>query len=413
MQKIYVLLRNNQQTGPYCLQELIQFDLKPYDLIWIEGNSAGWYYPQEIGALHPYLRFLPQKQKPVVPTTAKPVFVAPPEVKKEAAPPVQPFVNMPVPKEVEQPYTPSSKNLEEAVYAQFVQPAAEATVAPPLPVRPKKKAPPTGMVALATILVVGGVFAASWLMKPHAAEETTTEAPSAAPVQNEVLQSAVAANDNTTRNHRVLPVARQKQQSRTTTQQQSLATPKHQAFVKQATRDVRKETGNANPMATVKEEANTNQEANTGSAEEIPAPQPEKKKSLRDKFFDLFKKKPAEEKTEEARPVNTENGERQAKRRDDGTNLAQMVSVRFDIPNSWMMGIKGAKAILVNRSNEAVWKAVIEVSYYNDDNELLQKKVVNFTSVGGRDSKTIAIPDHPTATKVAYSIVSVEGKPAA
>ena len=113
MQKIYVLLRNDQQTGPYSLQELIQFDLKPYDLIWIEGKSAGWYYPQEIGALHPYLGFLPQKQKLVVKATAAapPVFVAPPPVQVKQEPQSAPssFESMAVytPPEIPQPARPA------------------------------------------------------------------------------------------------------------------------------------------------------------------------------------------------------------------------------------------------------------------------------------------------------------------
>ncbi|HVK96177.1 MAG TPA: hypothetical protein VM368_00095 [Flavisolibacter sp.] len=55
MQKVYLLLRDNQQTGPYSLDELIQLKLKDSDLIWIEGSSAGWYYPKEIDALRPFV----------------------------------------------------------------------------------------------------------------------------------------------------------------------------------------------------------------------------------------------------------------------------------------------------------------------------------------------------------------------
>lgn len=55
MQKIYLLLRNNKQTGPYSLEEIITSGLKSYDLIWVEGRSAGWRYPSEIDSLKPYL----------------------------------------------------------------------------------------------------------------------------------------------------------------------------------------------------------------------------------------------------------------------------------------------------------------------------------------------------------------------
>lgn len=44
----YRLLRNNRETGPFTSDELIAYGFKPYDLIWVEGKSAGWRYPGEI-----------------------------------------------------------------------------------------------------------------------------------------------------------------------------------------------------------------------------------------------------------------------------------------------------------------------------------------------------------------------------
>ena len=44
----YRLLRNNRETGPFTSDELIARGFKPYDLIWVEGKSAGWRYPGEI-----------------------------------------------------------------------------------------------------------------------------------------------------------------------------------------------------------------------------------------------------------------------------------------------------------------------------------------------------------------------------
>jgi hypothetical protein len=55
MDKIYKLLRNNQQTGPYTLEELVQMGLKPFDLIWADGLTAGWMYPSEIEVLKPFI----------------------------------------------------------------------------------------------------------------------------------------------------------------------------------------------------------------------------------------------------------------------------------------------------------------------------------------------------------------------
>lgn len=47
----YLLLRNNKETGPLTLQQLLELGLKPYDLVWVESKSAAWRYPSEISEL--------------------------------------------------------------------------------------------------------------------------------------------------------------------------------------------------------------------------------------------------------------------------------------------------------------------------------------------------------------------------
>ncbi len=50
----YLLLRDNKQSGPYSVEELITKGLKAYDLVWLEGKSAAWRYPSEIEELKPF-----------------------------------------------------------------------------------------------------------------------------------------------------------------------------------------------------------------------------------------------------------------------------------------------------------------------------------------------------------------------
>lgn len=52
MQKIYLLLRNNQQSGPYSAEELQALGLLPADLIWTEGK-IGWKNSGDIPGLVP------------------------------------------------------------------------------------------------------------------------------------------------------------------------------------------------------------------------------------------------------------------------------------------------------------------------------------------------------------------------
>ena len=51
---MYLLLRNNKQSGPYSLDELKSMGLKAYDLVWLEGKSAAWRYPCEIEDLRAF-----------------------------------------------------------------------------------------------------------------------------------------------------------------------------------------------------------------------------------------------------------------------------------------------------------------------------------------------------------------------
>lgn len=50
----YLLLRNNTKSGPFNLDDLLKYGLKPYDLVWVDGKSAAWRYPSEIAELKPY-----------------------------------------------------------------------------------------------------------------------------------------------------------------------------------------------------------------------------------------------------------------------------------------------------------------------------------------------------------------------
>ena len=50
----YILLRDNKQTAPLSLDQIVQKGFKPYDLVWVEGKSAAWRYPYEIAELKPH-----------------------------------------------------------------------------------------------------------------------------------------------------------------------------------------------------------------------------------------------------------------------------------------------------------------------------------------------------------------------
>ena len=72
MQNSYLLLRHNQQSGPFNLEELARMSLQPKDLIWIVGQSAGWRYPEEIETLKPLVQGVQQPVAAAIPQHAQP-----------------------------------------------------------------------------------------------------------------------------------------------------------------------------------------------------------------------------------------------------------------------------------------------------------------------------------------------------
>src|SRR4026208_1817080 len=77
----YLLLRSNKQSGPYSLQQLVSFGLKPYDLVWVEGKSAAWRYPSEVDGLKTYA--------PATEEQPFDRFYKKPEEKREATPQIK------------------------------------------------------------------------------------------------------------------------------------------------------------------------------------------------------------------------------------------------------------------------------------------------------------------------------------
>lgn len=62
MERVYLLLRNNRQSGPFTIGELLQQQLLPSDMIWIEGKSTAWTYLSEL-ELIPFTSSQPASEK--------------------------------------------------------------------------------------------------------------------------------------------------------------------------------------------------------------------------------------------------------------------------------------------------------------------------------------------------------------
>jgi hypothetical protein len=78
MEKTYILLRSNKQQGPFTLAQLAKMDLRPEDLVNVQGGIVGWQYAEEIDVLKPYLSGYLAPAAPVVSTPSIPVAATSP-----------------------------------------------------------------------------------------------------------------------------------------------------------------------------------------------------------------------------------------------------------------------------------------------------------------------------------------------
>jgi len=153
----------------------------------------------------------------------------------------------------------------------------------------------------------------------------------------------------------------------------------------------------------------------------------EKKKKLGEVLKGIFSKKEKKEEAstnapilEDPKPANN----RQATRRDEadkpdvhsGANeistasLIEQVDLSSNAPDNWMMGVKNLKITLKNRSNVTIQAASVSVSYYNENNELLEKKLIYFSNVAPGSKASMAAPDHKFADHVDFKLTTITAK---
>jgi hypothetical protein len=87
--------------------------------------------------------------------------------------------------------------------------------------------------------------------------------------------------------------------------------------------------------------------------------------------------------------------------------LAEQIRlVASEREKSWMSGVIGLKLTLYNQSHQIIKTATVEVSYYSESDQLLEKKTLLFTNVGPSRTKTLPIPDHRLADHANYKVIS-------
>jgi hypothetical protein len=384
MQKSYLLLRNNQQSGPYTLEEVKQLPLQPKDLIWIIGQSAGWRYPEEIPALQ--LTIEPQIVnrvfKPEVPTgeglpistpvaLSKRVYVSMPEMATSASgKKIQPAEDLVQSLSFEQRVekmqqrvasvgntTPETHDaVAEIKYSRSLDDIKNEYADWLRNQKSKKKFPvkPSHLgVAVILLLTVAVSF---WIAKQF---YLTDNAP--AFVQNETI----------------IPSDDQQQNTQPTTDSTTSSVPGNRP------RLIAKEN-------TVQKNKAFQEEVPTGLAiENTPAnptqPAPAERQAIRDRSS--------------AQPVKV------AARAEEqpSVDLAKQLQITADyLPASKQKGIGGLAVTIKNNSANALKVVAVDVIYFTDDLNEIERKTLYFSNVSPGIALTLNAPAHKQA-KGAYA----------
>ena len=446
MQKVYLLLRNNQQTGPYSFEDLLALHLKPKDLVWVEGKSHGWRYPNEIEALKPYIAGpeLSQKVEPppsIIDENPRQVSQARPT----AYAPKKIFVSMPVTGEVRslsrEPVDPIEQKAEElrkrvqeytpqeqvnTNYNRDLHNAEEEYTKWIYEKKIKKKKlfnkKTIAIAAVSILLLSGGWWASTKFINPSSVSSPI--------VQQSQEQQVPVLNSE---------IAPEMQEQPTSPAENNISSTPAVALKKEEIK--KQEQGKKVPVAEKKiaiEEKKTTPEAientvepiekNTGyntpakeeEEKEVLARSPvEKKKTVKERINELFKNKKTKQPagSAEQTPNDSNPGERTASRRNEDKEMAPVVTDVSDqveiktnkIADSWMMGVKNLKLTLVNRSNLTISAAKLEVLYYSEQDNLLDKKILSFSNIPPGKSQTVAAPDQRMADHIEHKVISASG----
>jgi hypothetical protein len=179
-----------------------------------------------------------------------------------------------------------------------------------------------------------------------------------------------------------------------------------------------------------------NQQGNDPVTMKGVAPEPKidkvasaKKKKLGDVIKGIFKKPNTNTAKADIPPVLEEPRpatNRQSTRREEGapsitkkesspsipeeTNTASIASqleLSSNAPDNWMMGVSGLKVTLKNRSSVTIQTALVYVLYFDDNNQLLDKKTITFNTVTPKSKMVVAAPDHKYADHVEFKLGTI------
>jgi hypothetical protein len=454
MQKVYLLLRSNKQSGPYTIDELLGLNLKPLDLVWVEGKSFGWSYPSEIENLKTFVeapvedrgqiktQLTQQASQEVLhsannkkifvslPVNGSNTFNSPSKTTNNLIQHRDEVLSSPVERELDhqaleikadeirqraQAYASSKPalNKDDEVEIKYAKSLAEVEEEYTSwvyrnKVEKKKHLPKEQLLS---VLAVFAVITGGWFIGSKLFNKEVNHADQVVHVQNAIREeptpviSEEIENDNLqydiTDNKPL-----DKKSEAIKLKEEKVVLPEKPVIEKYEPIDAIATIDNEKIPEAYEKPILKNTEEPVAEVEQT------KKKTLGESVSNVFRKliknDEAETKSEST------NGERKSNRRDDPvpaeTDISEQVEIRMNSSSdNWMMGVIGLKLTLFNKSSIPVKTAVIEILYYNDQDKIIDKKRITFSNIAPRKSQTISAPDHRLADRAEYKIISATG----
>ncbi len=422
----YLLLRSNKQSGPYSLQQLVTFGLKPYDLVWVEGKSAAWRYPSEVDGLkayapateeQPFDRFYKKtEQKVEEKVNNKPIE------KREETPLIAIENSMPVSKKVFVSMPVNATKRQPAV----VTASAPVSVPESKPVIKEEK-PESKKAGSKPIYIT---------------EETNEPIIKEKKVINEpvLTENYSESLDEIKRRYTETYLSRKKRSGWTSTHTSIAQVLGGAVFFcllvvfvyKNFSGDDSSQLSRTTVIQPDKRNVNKMQDV-TDIKTTFPAtPNKENSKSKEKQKPEPVNKEinppgetavvPVVQKTDD--PVNetdysilaktTDKNEEQSiaeevKPKTRPVNIRKFISVRANNYKQMAFGgVKNLELTLNNDSKFALDKVIVELQYLKPSEQPIKTERLVFNSVPAGDSKTLKIPDYLRGVKIAYRVVEIE-----
>lgn len=392
----YLLLRDNKQSGPYTVPEIIEKGIKPYDLVWLDGKSISWRYPSEIEELKAYA--------PVVEEQPFDRFYKKPEQVIKAADPVteehspyvpkmifenaveeQPaqrkvYINFPVGNTPEKKAVPEKKIIlpepkpEPVTFADktnYLQPAERIPSYSSRTVSNKK----TVYYAGAACVVLIGLVTILFINNNNQQERLNELNTIVKEIENKKANEFAAQVKNT----EPVPAPAQPQTSETIINPELLSSNDY-----------------SKPVTT----------KTVTNAEESATPPKQSEKATVIAPGLVYKERPVLRRSDNVQTaVKNESAEPVAA----SENIYKLVSVK---PNNYKTGVLGGisnlQFELTNNSNRELHKVAIEIKYLGPEKKVVNTQIIYFENISPGGHSTIDVPKSKRGVSIDYTITDIK-----